>query len=156
MINYAYSSMFLSKEGTSGLYAVEKTLSHRHGCGMQLCLNRSQLKATGSFHSLSKEQTLLKSYVWKLCNDKIQIISSRLCQASLREISLAAGKVIVPPHTYTASYIPRSTGLSSMKSPFNSSSCAFLNHVRIWPLWLQCHWVMISSVNHKKDKEMIN
>lgn len=35
-----------------------------------------------------------------------------LCQASLREISLAAGKVIAPPHTYTASYILRSTARS--------------------------------------------
>lgn len=96
---------------------------------------------------------------WRVTCESYATIRSKLfqvvlCQASLREISLAAGKVIAPPHTYTASYIPEALlAPSSMKSPFSSSSCAFLNHVRTWPLGLQCHWVMISSVNHKKDKE---
>lgn len=67
---------------------------------------------------------------WRVTCESYATIRSKLfqvvlCQASLREISLAAGEGIAPPHTYTASYIPRSPGLSSVKSPF-SSSCAFL------------------------------
>lgn len=123
MTSYAYSSTLLSEEGTSGPCAVEKTLSHRHSCRMQLWFEMEPDEESKRQFPFTERANTSETYMWKLCNDRIQIVSSHLCQASLRETSLAVGKVIASPYTYIATqkhWSPVPWDLHSVLPPVSS------------------------------------